>query len=201
MVKMPRLVVPDIGTELLLTQHWHFTLFNEKRNERLRQRVENDYKPKAAKFNLPKEYSNLPEWYRFREQKNKASTEWIRRRNYLLYQDAITKIRASDPTLEEKAIEYSEAMLDWENRSFDYGYRDAEDKVAVTLSSGTVLKVDRIYIRQKMAAFSSITFIIKSSPQKELKGARFWAKLEECNNIECEFNIKTLPAQKLALGR
>lgn len=77
----------------------------------------------------------------------------------------------------------------------------------VTFPAGTVLKVDRIYIRKGMSDFSSISFFIESSPLAELSSKaknvvkesyiggqhtisfkagkkRFWAKLSDCNRIE-----------------
>lgn len=62
----------------------------------------------------------------------------------------------------------------------------------VTLPAGTVLKVDRVYIRKGNAEFSSITFIITkdsgAAVDKKLHGKRFWAKLPEVNTIEFEEN-------------
>jgi hypothetical protein len=58
----------------------------------------------------------------------------------------------------------------------------------LTLKAGSILEVDRVYIRQfsKSAAsgdtdFDSITFRIVGE-----KHARFWAKLTDVNAIECE---------------
>ena len=65
----------------------------------------------------------------------------------------------------------------------------------VTLSPGTALAVDRIYIRQNNTEYDSITFRLLSCPgikvpTKESFGkksiARFWVKLAECNGIEIE---------------
>jgi hypothetical protein len=80
-----------------------------------------------------------------------------------------------------------------------------------TLPQGTKLKVDRIYIRKGISAYSSITFFINECPLKELtpkkKGGtfesskkvtspngkhewleryqlRFWAKLADVNTME-----------------
>ena len=65
-----------------------------------------------------------------------------------------------------------------------------------TLPVGTVLTIDRIYIRKGkgMSDFDSMSFRIK--PNKTLtfvgttipigKGIRFWAKLDDCNQIEFE---------------
>lgn len=62
----------------------------------------------------------------------------------------------------------------------------------VTLDAGTVLMVDRIYIRKGAEGFDSVTFRIHSSPK--IKGKpRFWAKLGDVNQIECEFDPATTP--------
>jgi len=62
-----------------------------------------------------------------------------------------------------------------------------------TIAAGTVLAVERIYVRAGGAAmkeYDSITFRVISTPdgRKTLgKGkVRFWAKLLECNNIQYE---------------
>lgn len=52
----------------------------------------------------------------------------------------------------------------------------------VVLPSGTILKVDRIYIRKGRANFSSVTFWAKLPSEKN--SVRFWAKLSDVNNIE-----------------
>jgi len=56
---------------------------------------------------------------------------------------------------------------------------------SVKLEKGTILQIDRIYIRKGKgkSEYSSITFYIKNGPYK---GARFWAKLKEVNEIEFE---------------
>lgn len=56
----------------------------------------------------------------------------------------------------------------------------------VTLSPGTILRIDRVYIRQGQSEFDSITFIIVETPMQELKGKkrlRFWAKIKDINGI------------------
>ncbi len=61
----------------------------------------------------------------------------------------------------------------------------------VELPAGTVLVLDRIYIRQGQDDFDSVTFKLKHCPTslspmapKPRKGVRFWAKLEDVNRIE-----------------
>lgn len=70
-----------------------------------------------------------------------------------------------------------------------------------TIPAGTVLKIDRIYIRKGVKDYSSITFLWKgmsteSRIEKYLwdgseykvprKPVRFWARLADVNNIEFE---------------
>lgn len=63
----------------------------------------------------------------------------------------------------------------------------------VTLPAGSILVVDRIYIRNGASDFSSLTFrALLSKDKKSFKapfgkaGVRFWAKLAEVNTIEYE---------------
>jgi len=92
-----------------------------------------------------------------------------------------------------------------------YGYRHSNNTILATLEAGTVLQVDRIYIRKGKSEWSSITFYIKYAPndinrekracidkhwpssttvieaevapEQKRKGCRFWAKLESVNEL------------------
>jgi hypothetical protein len=76
-------------------------------------------------------------------------------------------------------------------RSWD----EKDEQLLVTLEAGTVLRIDRIYIRKGKSEWDSVTFVIKEAPgdkdrpadkKCKFKGARFWAKLEDVNEIEFE---------------
>lgn len=62
------------------------------------------------------------------------------------------------------------------------------------LEARTVLRIDRIYIRKGKDDFDSISFIVTDSPDKIMGTKqnkcstmiRFWAKLDDVNNIDCE---------------
>jgi hypothetical protein len=55
----------------------------------------------------------------------------------------------------------------------------------VKLPKNTELKIDRVYIRKGAADYSSLSFFIQSHPSDDnFKGARFWAKLSDVNEIE-----------------
>jgi hypothetical protein len=66
----------------------------------------------------------------------------------------------------------------------DYGKGIGE----IIIPKGTVLSIDRIYIRKGASDYSSVTFIIKSEGKE--KKIRFFAKLQDCNNIEFESRKK-----------
>lgn len=63
-------------------------------------------------------------------------------------------------------------------------YHSKSVSVPVTWPKGTVLKIDRIYIRKGLEDFSSLTFTTK--PEGMKKQVRFWAKLADVNKIEFE---------------
>lgn len=68
--------------------------------------------------------------------------------------------------------------------------KSKETLIKVTFPKGSILKVSRIYIRNGQKNFDSMTFFVKFPKDfipKKLSGRkRFWAKLENCNNIEFE---------------
>ena len=74
-----------------------------------------------------------------------------------------------------------------------------EREVDFPLLAGSVLEVDRIYIRKGNSEYSSITFKLISTPSETVKGVRFWAKLKDCNNIEFEVDTTENATQNLYL--
>jgi len=81
----------------------------------------------------------------------------------------------------------------WKRAGFDrYNPRPA----SFVLPAGTILKVDRVYIRKGISDYSSLTFLVSQSPEKRVltkkhggsapKAVRFWVKLAETRNIEIE---------------
>ena len=54
------------------------------------------------------------------------------------------------------------------------------------LPAGTVLTVDRIYIKKGRADYNSITFMVKKTPFYKKGKLRFWVKLKDANEIEFE---------------
>lgn len=78
----------------------------------------------------------------------------------------------------------------WVKEPFEYDHKNLirniipnkeyEETLLISLPKGTVLKIDRIYIRKGLSDFSSITFTTKINNKR----IRFWAKLKDVNNIE-----------------
>ena len=62
----------------------------------------------------------------------------------------------------------------WRNKN-----QELEKPISYTLKKGTILEIDRIYIRKGAADYSSITFRIKGGKTSP----RFFAKLEDVNKI------------------
>ncbi len=56
-----------------------------------------------------------------------------------------------------------------------------------SLPQGTVLKVDRIYIRKGAEDYNSISFVVKKLPFPRKGKLRFWVKLKDANNIDFDF--------------
>lgn len=54
----------------------------------------------------------------------------------------------------------------------------------VVVPQGTVLSIERYYIKQNLKTFDSITFRVLSSPSKLFLKKRFWVKLADANEIE-----------------
>ena len=65
-------------------------------------------------------------------------------------------------------------------------------EIEIELPAGTILKVDRIYIRKGASEYSSISFfamdleshmVNKGKTERKNKSPRFWAKLSDCNGM------------------
>jgi hypothetical protein len=66
---------------------------------------------------------------------------------------------------------------------------NCNNNVKVNISKGTVLSVDRIYIKKNVSDYSAITFKIdiKFNKKHPLSKSRFWAKLSDVNKIKFKF--------------
>lgn len=108
-----------------------------------------------------------------------------------------TRIRLTEPwtfPLYQESRNYDAWFL-FANEEIDrwnWSRRDSNIPTTVTLEVGTVLNIERIYIRSGASGFDSITFRVIDGPNKKLlpKKAggtagvkcRFWAKLADIND-------------------
>lgn len=89
-----------------------------------------------------------------------------------------------------------EFTLYWEYRNSkmldklgkEFSFHSKAKNYNVVIPAGTILGVDRIYIRKGVSNFSSVTFTIPKVENKKnsLSGTRFWASLSDVNKIEFE---------------
>lgn len=73
-----------------------------------------------------------------------------------------------------------------------YNYRADGQDIEVTLPKGATLTIDRIYIRQGLSNYSSLSFYL-DCPAISSKRLRFWAKLIDVNNIMFSIESKEEP--------
>jgi hypothetical protein len=81
----------------------------------------------------------------------------------------------------------------------NWRYDNPMEEVDVTINAGSILKVNRIYIRQGVSAYSSLTFnlqkgaVVNGNADVFKKGGiRFWAKLSDVNKARVEVDIASL---------
>jgi hypothetical protein len=178
-----KLYVPEIGDHLRLTEDWHFTLYGERRNESL-----------AKLFGYFR--------YGFDRLIPDSKIEPEPERNYTInypetgsryYSRSYQEREAANKKAEDESPSYQaylKAYKKWKDRAENLAVKSVD----VFLPKGTVLAVDRIYIRKGVSDYSSISFWAKGLGECEIKkrwssktkwkSQRFWAKLSDCNKIE-----------------
>lgn len=151
-----KLLIPQIGSKIVLRKPWTFTVWSERRNETL---------GKTLGILALRKTGPWPQ------------SDFGGQRVPPRYVDQWLWNGQKDPTPQDRYTRF-----------------DVVASSACTLPKGITLTVDRIYIRNGAKDFSSISFRLNIDPKKPLKfvgtdivipkGIRFWAKLDECNNIE-----------------
>lgn len=172
-----RLYVPDIGDLLRLTQHWSFTLLKEYRNMDVWDALECDNHPSLADHAQKVAELEL----KMREIEDRMVPSPLSRQAH-----GITKEYAS--------VQDRELWFEYRNEVWQ-----SQHKITcpMTLPADTVLKVDRVYIRQGAGEYSSLSFYIEETPHAALtplkKGGgfkkgrrRFFARLSDVNTMEVQ---------------
>lgn len=189
-----QLYVPEIGDEIRLTNDWTFELHAEYRNEQLAALfgyyiqmsllVNESIVPKIRPVDYEIDYPGL------KDQMFRKPFGGI---DHDAYYKECDEARNSCP----EYVKYQADSTEW----YDNIKKHGTPTVSVTLPAGTLLKIDRIYIRKGSSDFSSITFYAKglgevmvssnrwtvnSLKTTKRKAQRFWAKLADCNQIQFE---------------
>jgi hypothetical protein len=188
-----KLYVPEIGDHIRLTKEWTFTLYPEGRNVTLA----NLYGYRQFAHNLWLDLSKIEDEPERNYTLNYPShDDFYKKQSLFGKRPSYDDYRKECKRIEEESTTYQAYLAAYKN------WRERADKLAienleVTFPVGTVLAVDRIYIRKGSSDYSSITFYAKGLGESELKNRwsgrttkwkaqRFWAKLQDCNNIEFE---------------
>jgi hypothetical protein len=191
------LYIPEIGDHLLLTEDWKFSLHAENRNQDLGEFFGHYMMGWNSSWI---EESKLPPMrtpdykvdYPTDEELEKRFGGILRRVSYDQRQKAYKEAEQACPDF----VKYWKDNEEWSEAA----KKIAINKLEVTIPAGTVLAVDRIYIRKGSSDYSSITFYAKELGEvmvrgrrwyrgdkpKKKKALRFWAKLEDCNRIKFE---------------
>jgi hypothetical protein len=185
-----KLYVPEIGDHIRLTEDWTFRLHAENRNVTLANMfgyiqfgwngawLDTTKIEPAPERDYHIDYPNQRDFV-----KMFGSVDWES------YRKAQEDAEDNSPSYQA----YLKAYDDWKTRAEAI----AIENLDITLPKGTVLAVDRIYIRKGASDYSSITFYAKGLGESEIKNRwsnrvtkwkaqRFWAKLSDCNQIEFE---------------
>lgn len=163
-----RLYIPRLGDKLTLTEDWYFKLYPDSRNEKI-----------AARFNnyLTSIALNPAVFYH--------SAVWI--------DEGVKKLDPgrNPPVMISASSEHRNEMIESQKKygewkvEFDLFEKAAREKhtktIDVYITEGCTLTVDRIYIRKGASEYDSVSFFVEGLAPKKI---RFWAKLDDCNNIE-----------------
>lgn len=160
---MRQLFIPTIGDNLELAADWNFRLFAERRNRTLVKKLDNGIHDKDYAYSFP-EKSRLIYFWVTNELETDLNNLWDR-------------VYAPDTDSDINRKEYhsikQEMMKERDDEWFEH--------IMVNLIETTIIKVDRIYIRKGNSGYDSMSFYVQNGP---CKGARFWAKLEDVNQMK-----------------
>lgn len=194
------LYIPEIGDHICLIEDWKFNLHPEHRNVELASFF-NHYLATGIRRNS---WLNTDDLAPLRDADyvvnypNRNAPEFNiegifgRRFDYDGYDAACEEARNNN----SEWVKWNKDYEKWTKEA----KKLAKDSLEVVVPKGTVLAVDRIYIRKGSSDYSSITFFAKGLGETIVKSAypyssrkstkkkalRFWAKLDDCNRIQFE---------------
>lgn len=181
-----KLYVPEIGDIITLKEDWTFDLYAESRNEQLGEHfghynayykgcnfIDSSVLPKLRDADYNIEHPT--------EEECQITVGYFGMKQY-----SHDKFRELYNLRANANPEYIQYQLD-SKAHLEEVQKIGKKSIKVTLPKGTILKIDRIYIRKGSSDYSSITFYAKDMLKPNTKkkySPRFWAKLSDCNQIE-----------------
>ena len=189
------LYIPEIGDQMILVEDWTFMLHPESRNADLgkffgyyQYNWKSGWIPEAI---LPK-MRDIDYTIKYPDENEPRFRAGMfgGRFDHDKYREAVNEAVQSNPAV----VQYHKDQAVWNEKVKDVIIED----LMVTIPKGTIIQVDRIYIRKGSSDYSSVTFYAKNlgeiestyssynaKPKKKIKkkALRFWAKLSDCNKI------------------
>ena len=177
-----KLSIPPLGALIALTEEWHFRLYFESRKATVLAAVLDGSKKVTIPWVRHLEdgwtrASEEPEWSK------RGRADW--KKLFASFKTAGYTVRKAEKVKEPKNEVYKSYLS---QISLPY--------IEVSLPATTVLAIDRYYIRQGAEAFDSLTFKVEKCPlvyfqspagkEAKMPTRRFWARLQDVNNINCE---------------
>lgn len=167
--------IPKLGDQIVLTEPWRFPLYAESRNSAL------------AKYYNKDLVLSRTIWTKLENVPLMRDIAYPRINSHDFYSrkpDGSINYGVFDRKGYNAATEAAKGLYQYQLASFGKPTLDVEFPI------GTVLSIERIYIRKGQTAFDSISFYVKnlegSGKAKKPKAIRFWAKLDDCDGIEFE---------------
>lgn len=169
---MGRMTIPSIGTVLVLTEPWEFSLYFDHKNSPLIQALYTgpEYVTPPIPADQHRYYKDRPKyWDQYNRKQHGTTPE-------LWHDDERFRIKKAE---QPNAIGLSHRESYWVKKDRPY--------VAARLPAGTPLRVDRVYIKRGLDVFSNLYMgITKECLNKKLRGKRFWATVDDVNQMICE---------------
>lgn len=157
-----QLYIPDLGDKIVLTEDWTFPIYSESRNDNFIESVMET--PYMSRELVTEEVNKIMKY-----------TSDVERFEYIFRELIGVYFEKNVKVYNRKKFKYYSYEADISGEYLDM------IRPNITIPSGTVLYVDRIYIRKGSEDFSSITFRVEKFPDK--KNHRFWVKLHDSRSI------------------
>jgi hypothetical protein len=190
-----KLYIPEIGDKLLLKKPWTFPLFPEKRNQSVADYFHGKhFKSRSRDYKVPLWVPEDKVSYQRPQYDVEKKNRWEAENPYPKVEMPFLSLFGSSDNRKRREKwqerqansdwykEFSQKMEEWVDQINEHG----TPSLLTTFPPGTILTVDRIYIRKGASEYSSLSFFVTLPKRfKPHKGKmRMFARLSHCNQIE-----------------